>query len=116
MAAAVRLSPVCVKTESELTVKIICDGSAAADRLSPEPNPNNSASEDLGIYKQHDPISTYDQETEDRDVTSENQYDVILVKIKDLKSLKTCLNKFKREIVISVKLVLKKKKKNLAIA
>ena len=80
MAAAVRLSPVCVKTESELTLKIICDGSAAADRLSPEPNPNNSASEDLGIYKQHDPISTYDQETEDRDVTSENQYDVILAK------------------------------------
>ena len=63
-AAAVRLSPVCVKTESELRVKIICDGSAAADRLSPEPTPNNSASEDLGVYKQHDPISTYDQETE----------------------------------------------------
>ena len=80
MAAAVRLSPVCGKTESELTVKIICDGSAAADRLSPEPNPNNSASEDLRIYKQHDPISTYDQETEDRDVTSENQYDVISAK------------------------------------
>ena len=76
-AAAVRLSPVCVKTESELTVKIICDGSAAADRLSPEPTPNNSASEDLGINKQHDPISTYDLETEDRDITSEKQDDVI---------------------------------------
>ena len=76
-AAAVRLSPVCVKTESELPVKIICDGSAAADRLSPEPTPNNSASEDLGINKQHDPISTYDLETEDRDITSEKQDDVI---------------------------------------
>ena len=31
----------------------------------------------MGIYKQHDPISTYDQETEDRDITSENQYDDI---------------------------------------
>ena len=51
-----------------------------ADRLSPEPTPNNSASEDLGIYKQHDPISTYDQEIEDRDVTLENQYDVISAK------------------------------------
>ena len=68
MTAAVRLSPVYVKTESELTVKIICVGSAAADRLSPEPTPHNSASEDLGIYKQHDPISTYDQETEDREI------------------------------------------------
>ena len=68
------------KTESELTVKYICDGSAAADRLSPEPNPNNSASEHLGIFKQHDPISTYDQETEDRDITSEKQDDVISAK------------------------------------
>ena len=76
-AAAVRLSPVCVKTESELRVKIICDGSAAADRLFPEPTPNNSASEDLGIYKQHDLISTYDQETEDKDITSGKQDDVI---------------------------------------
>ena len=76
-AAAVRLSPICVKTESELRVKIICDGSAVADRLFPEPTPKSSASEDLGIYKQHDPISTYDQETEDKDITSGKQDDVI---------------------------------------
>ena len=34
----------------------------------------------MGIYKQHEPLSTCDQETEDRDITSENQYDVISAK------------------------------------
>ena len=73
-AAAVRLSPVCIKPVSELRLQFNSDSSAAAVRLSPELSGLNKESSESTVSEQPDTVVTHDNEIDYFEMTLNNHH------------------------------------------
>ena len=78
-AAAVRLSPVCIKPVSELKPQFNSDSSAAAVRLSPELSSFDEDSSESTESEQLYSVTTHDQEFEYIHMTLNNEPVVVLI-------------------------------------
>ena len=79
-AAAVRLSPVCIKPVSELRLQFESDSSAAAVRLSPELSGLNEESSESTVSEQPDTVVTHDKEIDYFEMTLNNHHLILMNK------------------------------------
>ena len=79
-AAAVRLSPVCIKPVSELRLQFKNDSSAAAVRLSPELSGLNKESSESTVSEQPDTVVTHDKEIDYFEMTLNNHHLILMNK------------------------------------
>ena len=77
-AAAVRLSPVCIKPVSELRLQFESDSSAAAVRLSPELSSLNKESSGSTVSEQPDTVVTHDNEIDYFEMTLNNHHLILM--------------------------------------
>ena len=78
MAAAVRLSPVCMKPASELGLQFESDSSVAAVRLSPELSGLNKESSASTVSEQPDTVETHDKEIDYFEMTLNNHHIILM--------------------------------------
>ena len=79
-AAAVRLSPVCIKPVSELQTQFKSDSSAAAVQLSPELSGLNEESLESTVSEQPDTVETHDKEIDYIEMTLNNHHLILMNK------------------------------------
>ena len=101
-AAAVRLSPVCIKPVSELQIQFKSDSSAAAVRLSPELSGLNKESSESTVSELPVTVVTQDKEIDYFEMAAVRLSPVTTLVNNSKPPVRPPINKFKRALKLTV--------------